>query len=136
MESNRCNFEQSKALKALGYKGKTKHYFKNGIAEESYYEWDKNDHREWLCTRPTVSDAIRFFRVERGIHGHVFPVFSGTLKWGYGIVDIVEFSAKKWDEPPYYPTYDDAENALLNRLIEISGKGNGSQLPEGRDLER
>ena len=130
MESNRCNFDQSKALKALGYKGKTKHFFKNGLAEESYYEWDKNDHREWLCTRPTVSDAIRWFRVEKGCHTSIHV---SQIK---GVADVhfcplIQIVTGIWQTPikeefilENFNSHDDAENALLNRLIEISGKGN------------
>ena len=123
-----CNFAQSKALKSLGYNWDTK----AGYAENedgTYEEWHD---REWELNRldvypymddykaPTIPDAIRFFRIEKGMHGHVFPVFSGTLKWGYGIVDIAEFIAKKQDEPPYFSTYDQAESALLDRLIELT----------------
>ena len=119
-----CNFNQSKALKVLGFSWECFDYFMG--SRNQYYDVQPQNHNRPMTkekySRPTIQDAIRFFRVERGIHGHVFPVFSGTLKWGYGIVDIVEFSAKKWDEPPYYPTYDDAEGALLNRLIEISNQ--------------
>ena len=120
MESNRCNFEQSKALKALGYKGKTKHFFKNGLAEESYYEWDKNDHREWLCTRPTVSDAIRWFRVERGMFGWV------EANWyveGFQFLFSIGTSFYPWKQTfEGFKSPDEAENALLNRLIEISNQ--------------
>ena len=114
-----CNFDQSKALKALGYKGKTKHFFKNGVAEESYYEWDKNDHREWLCTRPTVSDAIRWFRVEKGMHGYVGRIF--IPDWSYFIERVSDGSDSAYGHN--FATHDSAENALLNGLIEIAGKG-------------
>ena len=114
-----CNYPQSKALKALGYKGKTKHYFKNGVAEESYYEWDKNDHREWLCTRPTVSDAIRFFRLEKGMHGWVEPYHNWhNWKWFY-----IDSKMSQWGDDKEFKSHDSAENALLNGLIEIAGKG-------------
>lgn len=119
-----CNFNQSKALKALGYSWECLEYFM-GSGRWFDTNFPENHNREMgkeKYSRPTIQDAIRFFRVEKGCHGHVFPVFSGTLKWGYGVVDIVEFSAKKWDEPPYFSKYDDAENALLNRLIEISNQ--------------
>jgi len=116
-----CNFEQSKALKALGYKGKTKHFFKNGLAEESYYEWDKNDHREWLCTRPTIQDAIRFFRVEKGIDCGVTINVNDLKFTGDYMFDVVKPNGKV-ESVGGYDSPDDAENALLNRMIEISNQ--------------
>lgn len=116
-----CTFTQSKALNAAGYKGKTKHYFKNGIAEESYYEWDKNDHREWLCTRPEVRDAIRWFRIEKGIPcGVTINVNSHNKFLGDYMYDLL--IGERVETVGGFDSHDDAESALLNKMIELTAK--------------
>lgn len=106
-----CNFDQSKALKALGYSWECLEYYVESGNRTPYAP---------MYSRPTIQDAIRWFRVEKGIHGYIIPEDS---EHGPDIYLVYAGPIKDIDFVGDCDTYDDAENALLNRLIKIAGKG-------------
>ena len=123
-----CNFDQSKALKALGYSWETKAGYaenEDGTHEEWYdREWELNrlDVYPYMADykAPTIQDAIRWFRVEKGVHGWV------ESNWhfeGFRFLFCIGTSFYPWKQTVEgFKSPDEAENALLNRLIEISNQ--------------
>jgi len=118
-----CNFNQSKALKALGYSWITCDYFMG--SGRNYFTVSPKNHNNPMITkemysRPTVQDAIRWFRVEKGVHGWV------ESNWhfeGFRFLFSIGTSFYPWKQTfEGFKSHDSAENALLNRLIEISNQ--------------
>lgn len=121
MESNRCNFEQSKALKALGYNVPVHNWFDvEGKAFVSDNGTTHANDRHNHISRPAIQDAIRFFRVEKGYHGYLVP--DEFKRWRYGIARtdgvIIQMVADNYS----CAEYDSCESDLLNRLIDISNQ--------------
>lgn len=115
-----CTFTQSKALKAAGYLEPSLFLFSE---KGTTVKVDTLDAAKQLITgskalisRPTISDAIRFFRIEKGIHGWVSKDEKGYRDMFHGVNDGWSWGGQYWDN------HDDAENALLNRLIELTAK--------------
>jgi len=127
-----CTFTQSKALKALGYSWETK---------AGYTENEDGTHKEWYDLNwhlnsisiypykddylaPSVEYAIRWFRIEKGLHGWVESTF---YLEDFSFVALIEQAYKAReriyliDDKIIYD-YDSCESALLNRLIELNSK--------------
>lgn len=65
---------------------------------------------------PTYNDAIRWFRTEKGIHGWVSKDEKGYRDMFHGVNDGWSWGGQYWND------HDQAESALLDRLIELTLK--------------
>jgi hypothetical protein len=73
------------------------------------------------CLAPTFSQALRWFRRERGIEGFVYKTIEGTYYFvikriGNNESNMYEFTKTA---PKNFDTYEEAEQTCLEKLIEI-----------------
>jgi len=93
------NFEQAEKLKSkeIGFDWETPYFNKKGELSGLYL--------------PTVALALKWFRDVKGMHGYIkYWSGFGWAYYGSSYVDKVK--------PTLYLTYDEAESALLDALIE------------------
>ena len=118
MEKEFVPYEQALALKELGFDEPCLDYFANKIPQNSwsisYNSDDKNRDFESVA-RPTFSQAFRWFRDKHNLifnlncYNFVKPIeYHWSIIWndeakGHGLVE----------------TYEEAEQACLDKLIEI-----------------
>jgi hypothetical protein len=96
-------YEQALALKALGFNEKCiMHWWKGKL---SYYQM--GDFSPTHTSAPTFSQAFRWFREKYDYIGFIYQP-NETGYWAYSLEDKAK-----------YDTYEEAELACLEKLIEI-----------------
>lgn len=126
-----CTYEQSLALKELGFDEPCRNWYDK--LEKSFIIYSKFDIKNSVdfengrgFTAPFISQAFRFFREKFGLYGSVrYLVLSypNTHKIFHFLIskevgDSIEFM----QSPEHYKSYEEAEQACLNKLIEITKK--------------
>jgi len=113
MEKEFLPYDRALKLKQLGFKERCLTYYENGIAMINSVltvdGWDYNTSFLTYASRPTFSQAFRWFREEYDLLG--IPTHSK-----YTIM------SNKWvGQPLYgnYNSYEETELACLDKLIEI-----------------
>ena len=97
-----------------------------------YYKkpWDnekivKGVIREY-CSAPTFSQAFRWFREKYGLHSYIEPVLVekaiSPIKYDYVILEVSHQDDLEYNNLPYH-TYEEAELACLEKLIQIVKDG-------------
>jgi hypothetical protein len=132
-ESQFVTFEHAEKLKKLGFRGKcTKYGYYYGdtwevepATDDAEYGFDFNISDNTISV-PLRSQARAFFREEFGFIGIVSPFEKADyLEYRYTIY----FLCKTFDPRPYmtnktvsvsFSKYEEAENACIERLIEIA----------------
>jgi len=112
-------FGQAKALNALGFDWPTiARYDDHGILYE-YYEgcenWNDEEETDSLFSAPTVALALKWLRDAKGLRLGIVPCKKAYT--GYCISDTSAAYA--------YPTYEEAESAILDRAIAELAKAEG-----------
>ena len=104
-------YQQALELKELGFNEPCfgKFYFNH---LEIGGNWSNDDFKEdpdVFISAPLYQQAFRWFREKYGIHitPNKFDTTTWIAEWGY------------WESPVYY-SYEEAELACLNKLIEIT----------------
>jgi hypothetical protein len=123
MEKEFVSYVQALKLKELGFKERCLTYY--GEDKPMIYDgvtihgWDHNTSFLNWTSRPTFSQAFRWFREEHSIYGIILPSYSDNKavkdRFFYEVVD----SKKIKQELEYYTTHEEAELACLDKLIEI-----------------
>jgi hypothetical protein len=70
------------------------------------------------CRGPTFSQAFRWFREKYGLFGYVFDRERGNYYWGISKLFSGE-TEEDSSEGPFDDSYEEAELACLDKLIEI-----------------
>lgn len=118
--TNHCTHEQSLALKEIGFDIPTRDYYdKSGnLCNHDGYFWNYNQKNllEDITSAPTHSEVLQWAREKKGIHGEV-----SILEWDkeYAIWYYIKPEAEVPSLPEFYPSWDEAESALVNKIIEI-----------------
>jgi len=92
---------------------------------KQYYTNSKED--TWNCSAPTYQQAFRWFREKYNIQGYIYSStvrgnvektkqFTGYI-WNINGIDMPFLSTDARDE--LHDTYEEAESACLDKLIEI-----------------
>lgn len=75
-----------------------------------------------IVAAPTFSQAFRFFREKYGLHSYIEPVLvekaNSPIKYDYVILEVSHQNDLEYNNLPYH-TFEEAESACLNKLIEI-----------------
>jgi hypothetical protein len=123
MEKEFVPYEQALALKELGFNEPCFGYFKDGeFRIPNPHEPFKNSElKSWFVTAPLFSQAFRFFREKQEIEGFVHKSIEGNYyfvikRTGNNENNVYEFTKTA---PKIFDTYEDAEVACLEKLIEI-----------------
>ena len=116
MEKEFVIYELAIRMKALDYKERVLTYYENGVPKlhNDILGWDFNSSFLTCCSRPTYSQAFRWFREEYDMHYniHRFNFKKGTDEEYLAEVDSTSnFS--------YFRKYDECVVFCLEKLIEI-----------------
>ena len=117
--TNHCTHEQSLALKEIGFDMPVRDWYTNSLkgtlllSSEGYQNFNISD---VLTSAPTHSEVLQWAREKKGIHGEV-----SILEWDkeYAIWYYIKPEAEVPSLPEFYPSWDEAESALVNKIIEI-----------------
>ena len=142
MNKEFISYEQALELKELGFdepclgfydgKGSTQLYFNNKRdASGDFIPFVKSERLTWFGT-PTFSQSFRWFREKHGLRNSITDFIDDEtgIEWDYEIAIIgtdldergnykplVDYSTD--DETRKFKTYEEAELACLQKLIEI-----------------
>jgi hypothetical protein len=117
-------YEQALALKELGFDEPCcQAYHTNGENELSAFYSNPNIVDEWLKKLPLIKaplyqQAFRWFREKYGLFGYVFDRERGNYYWGISKLFSGE-TEEDSSEGPFDDSYEEAELACLDKLIEI-----------------
>ena len=129
MEKEFVPYEQALALKELGFDGKCGAcYYKKFDNEIGYHKVYRDfNFVQLTVSAPTFSQAFRWFRENYGLKHHIWAGKISTVFYGYDILNI--------DEQEFvvnnttigggdcdFETYEEAELACLDKLIELTFK--------------
>ena len=134
MKNEFVPYEQALALKELGF---DEPYLGECFGE--YRQWDggkpylqlfqdldgcSTDPADYEytteCIAPTYQQAFRFFREKYNLDSFVKHLYKSTIKVGYYFgIDQYKGVEFQMDFDAWYDTYEEAELACLNKLIEI-----------------
>lgn len=112
-------YELAVKLKALGFDEKVFSYFEKGtvkIYTKSIYGWDCNTSFVTCVSRPTFSQAFRWFREKYNLLHYIGWVFKK-----FYIVKVINLTNNNIlpHSEIRFTTYEEAELACLKKLIEI-----------------
>jgi len=125
-------YQQSLDMRDLGFDEPCSHYYivdfqnfkhdgelhKNslpdGLDRENIFQFYTLKNRPHLSSAPTFHQSIKWFREKYGIPSHLELLDGG---WDYVIYTDIEEELNYGDGP--FQTYEEAELALLIKLIEI-----------------
>ena len=125
MEKEFCTYEQALDLKELGFDEPCLTYYHENQRLESEIVfikgskfWNLPDISE--IAAPTYSQAFRWFREKYNLDSFIKHLYKSTIKVGY-YFGIDEYKGVEFymDFDDYYKTYEEAESACLDKLIQI-----------------
>jgi hypothetical protein len=117
MEKEFVPYELALELKQLGFDEPCFAYYDTGIFTFWYHSEQQPD-LVLNCTAPTYSQAFRWFR-ERYQLVHEIQFDSGRIWIRYGYNSFVRALEVDSNNNEFYHTYEEAELACLQKLIEI-----------------
>jgi hypothetical protein len=111
MEKEFVTYEQALAVKELGFDEKCFCYFDNEKELRTCIglnNWNNHEGFPLFVSAPLKQQVFRWFREKYGLDGFVFN--SGDNKYSFNISDNYFLNT----------TYEEAENACIDKLIELS----------------
>ena len=115
MKNEFCTEKQSLALRELGYDEPCLGYYENGVF---IFWYDSKQDNELLlnCTAPLRQQAFKFFRDKCNMFGHIGIHNDGI--WSFSVGEYMPYKYIPTDFIEFN-TYEEAEEACLDKLIEI-----------------
>lgn len=121
MKNEFIPYEQALALKELGFNepcfGKYDIY---GSFDHKLFYHNHDSETSLNCSAPTFSQAFRWFREKYGLFSEIQPYLIIGTQWRYTITNRNNSSGLPHKEG--FQTYEEAEQACLEKLIEIIKK--------------
>jgi hypothetical protein len=117
--------KQSLALKELGFDEKCFCYFDNEKELRTCIglnNWNNHEGFPLFVSCPLKQQVFRWFREKYDLSGIIDLHVSAPKHW-YVRIDVIEindFIYHSEDEHKYFITYEEAENACIDKLIEIA----------------
>jgi hypothetical protein len=122
MEKEFTTYEQALALKELGFNEPCFGYWKmsDWLIEEKT-RTDGYTHADQLCSAPLKQQAFRWFRNEHDLFGNIDLHVSTPVHWYVRIDNMTDndYLYHSEDEDLKWFTYEEAESAAIDKLIEI-----------------
>jgi hypothetical protein len=126
MEEEFVTYEQALALKELGFNedcfgwyDSNKNLYMNIQSKQTVLFHNKLGRFNDSVIAPTKSQLFRWFREKYDLHSYVFA-WLRRVGWGYDIPN--ESSTFIQTDDNTFTTYEEAENACVDKLIEIAKK--------------
>jgi hypothetical protein len=119
MNKEFCNYTQALALKELEFDEPCFGYCKskNWLIQEKT-RTNGYTHADQECLAPLYQQAFRFFREKYKLHSYIYSDYSWNISGGVWDLNGYKDLRYDWDSEPY-ATYEEAESACLDKLIEI-----------------
>jgi len=115
MKKEFITYEQALALKELGFDEPCFGYWKmSGWLIEEKTRTDGYTHADQLCSASLFQQAFRWFREKYNIISSTRTHFNEEFFYEIYVDDMNEITSD------YYNTYEEAELACLNKLIELA----------------
>jgi hypothetical protein len=118
-------YDRALKLKKLGFDESCLSIWNNIDGELNFlyvrsYHWN-DDLNELSAVAPTFSQAFRWFREEYNLFGCIDLHVSNPIHWFIRIdnIEINDYLFHSEDENIYFTTYEEAELACLDKLIEL-----------------
>ena len=109
MKNEFCTYEQSLALKELGFDESCLHSYELKIQFNT-----STSYKQEYVSAPLIQQAFRFFRERYGIFFDISVTPHLSFKY------VINKYAVNEVESDYYTTYEEAEQACLDKLIELA----------------
>ena len=114
-------YEQALALKELEFDEPCFGLYHN---DKTLYPTQCKSHEQFhgqICSAPLRQQAFRWFREKKNIYGTVIPSYTDNKSTKDKFIFEIAFDRKlkQYSKNWYYNTYEEAEQACLNKLIEI-----------------
>ena len=117
MNKEFITYEQALELKELGFNELCLFYYTDNESLRIYHQSEIYDD---LVGAPLYQQAFRWFREKYGLMG-IVDCFLYPFSYTYNINDSINEKIILWSEPENdFDTYEEAEKALLIKLIEIT----------------
>lgn len=114
IKSQFCTYEQSMALKTLGFEDSHLAWYQAGRLLQITYPTNpshQNYMREQDCTAPLKQQAFQFFRERFGLHSYI----EGAYPWFRYCINSDD---DRWEGFKYL-TFEESESACIDMLISI-----------------
>jgi hypothetical protein len=127
MEEEFVTYEQALALKELGFDEDCfASFFTPNLYSIKFTATTKRNSNLLMgkdgCTAPLKQQILRWFREKYDLFGCIDLHISTPINW-YVRIDIIkinDFIYHSEDDHKYFNTYEEAENACIDKLIEIA----------------
>ncbi len=120
MNKEFITYNQALALKELGFDEPCiKYYWTDGMFVKGYEEPFNYNKRDNVISAPLYQQAFRWFREKHKQDSLVVPSGDSTGKTNGYYYEIVFDFSKENIESESFKTYEEAESACLDKLIEI-----------------
>jgi hypothetical protein len=127
MNKEFCTYEQALALKELGFNEPCFSFYIDVdnflYTNQKWLNYNLNDKR---ISAPLYQQAFRWFREKYNLCGEVYTVNMGAIDYTFQIRDLYSEDVKHNNFEAYtggyigtFLTYEEAEQACLDKLIEI-----------------
>lgn len=116
--TNHCTYAQALLLKEIGFDMPVRDIYidKSICVDWSSRNWNKQ--AEFITSAPTRSEVLQWAREKKGIHGWIEPFVNHFFnRWTYSIA--MENEGWITINEGIYPTYPEAEDALIDKIILI-----------------
>jgi hypothetical protein len=117
MEKEFVPYELAVSLKALGFDELCSGHYSNGELIHSSHT--NNQMQRFRYSAPTFSQAFRWFREKYNIYAIILPSYADDKVVKDRFFYEIANGRKLNQELNYHNTYEEAELACLNKLIEI-----------------
>jgi hypothetical protein len=123
MENLFCTYNQALALKELGFKERCSHYFENNKFKihNEISGWDFNTSFITCVSAPLKSQVFKWFRDKHNLISCIRTISYGCTideqEFFYEIVSVRGVASYE-----IYDTYEEAESACIDKLIELIKK--------------
>lgn len=132
MEKEFVTYEQALALKELGFDEPCFGWYQSIRLKKEYHpQKEHSGNQSYMrkedCTAPTFSQVFRWFREKYNLRGFI-GFRPNVKKFDYHIYDmslsgmeyVKQRTMEAYNNDPTVGTYDEAENACIDKLIEIA----------------
>ena len=125
MEKEFVTYEQALALKELGFDGETLKVYSTRWPKLMDEEYAVRFDVDYVLA-PLKQQLFRWFREKYNLNSFIELVYQDGIKYDFVLyVDKKEEECENYGDGPY-KTYEEAENACIDKIIEIAKqKDNG-----------